>query len=59
MEPNRVMDLEANTGINERHGRVVNTPPSYSGGHGFKSHLEDRLTLLFLVLLSPSRQIPG
>jgi hypothetical protein len=45
----------------KRHGQVVNTPASYSGGPGFKSWLRDWLSWLrfFMVFHSPSRQIWG
>jgi hypothetical protein len=45
----------------ERPGRVGNTPASYSGGPGFDSRPRPRpfLIEIFVVLLSPSRQISG
>jgi hypothetical protein len=30
--------------VTDRHGRVINTPASYSGGPGFKSQPGDRLS---------------
>jgi hypothetical protein len=39
--------------ITERHGRVINTPVSYSVGPEFKSRHPDR----FVVFLSPSKRI--
>jgi hypothetical protein len=42
--------------MTERRGRVVNTPASYFGGHGFKFQPEDMLAWLrfFMDLLGPS-----
>jgi hypothetical protein len=44
----------------DHHGRVVNTPASYSGDPGFQSWPGDRLSLLriFVVPLSPSKRMP-
>jgi hypothetical protein len=38
--------------VTERHGQVVSTPASYSGGPGFKSRLGDRSSWLNLSRLS-------
>jgi hypothetical protein len=45
--------------LTERHGRVVYTPASYSGGPGFKSRPRDRLSCpgFFMVFLGPSRRL--
>jgi hypothetical protein len=40
-------------------GPVVNTPASYLGGPVFKSQFADRYPEVFMLFLSPSRQMLG